>query len=211
MSARQFAEADAAVTDALGRTDDPLVRADLEQVRARVMTANGAFGAAAELLEAAATAIADTDPERGALMLADASAPGAGRRLGPRGGGRGEGLEAPVAPRRRDRAGRGVAYADALGRRGETRAAIELWRRAGGIPTGEDPKTTQLAGEALYSAGDERAHDVLVRAVALCRDQALLDLLPVSLALLGLLEVRAGRLREAQEALTESYELALGR
>ena len=102
----------------------------------------------------------------------------------------------------------GVAYADALGRRGETRAAIELWRRAGGIPTGEDPKTTQLAGEALYSAGDERAHDVLVRAVALCRDQALLDLLPVSLALLGLLEARAGRLREAQEALTESYELA---
>ena len=31
VSAGQFAEADAAVTDALGRTDDPLVRADLEQ------------------------------------------------------------------------------------------------------------------------------------------------------------------------------------
>jgi DNA-binding CsgD family transcriptional regulator len=209
VSAGQFAEADTAVTDALGRTDDPLVRADLEQVRARVMTANGAFGAAAELLEAAATAIAYTDPERGALMLVDASLPlvqaGDWDRAAE------VTARAWELPWRRGGATElavGVAYADALGRRGETRAAIELWRRVGGLPTGEDPKTTQLAGEALYSAGDERAHDVLVHAVALCRDRALLDLLPVSLALLGLLEARAGRLREAQAALTESYELA---
>ncbi len=209
VSAGQFAEADAAVTDALVRTEDPLVRADLEHVRARVMTANGAFSAAAELLEAAGNAIADTDPERGALLLADASLPLVQAAEWDR--------AAEVAARawrlpwRRGGVTEltvGVAYADALGRRGETRAAIELWRRAGGIPTGDDPKTTQLAGEALYSAGDERAHDVLVRAVALCRDRALLDLLPVSLTLLGLLEARAGRLREAQEALTESYELA---
>jgi DNA-binding CsgD family transcriptional regulator len=210
VSAGQFTEAGALVSEGLALTADPSVRADLQHVQARVLAANGAFSAAAELLETVGDALAGADPERGALMLADASLPLvqaaewnraaeiAGRAWllpWPRGGA----TELTV----------GLAYADALGRAGATREAIELWRRCASIPTGEDPKLTQLAGEALFSAGDERAPEVVARAVALVREQAALDLLPVALTVLGYVEVRRGRLLEALDAFTESYELAM--
>jgi DNA-binding NarL/FixJ family response regulator len=198
--ARQFAESAAELAS------DELAAAEIAYLLGRVRIRLGDPAAVDTLVEAARRAAA-VDPERSALMLAEAVDHAVymdfarAESIGwlawelpwPRGGK----TEQLVTLR----------YADTLGYRGDPRATA-LWRRAGELATADDPERLRLAAEAFFSAGDDsEATAVATRAVALARSRSALNVLTQSLEFLANAEARRGRLQAGLDAITESLDL----
>jgi DNA-binding CsgD family transcriptional regulator len=187
-------------------TADDLHAAEIAHLIGRVRARLG-DPTAVDTLTRAADRAAAVDPERAALMLAEAVdvavetdfrraesiARSAWELPWPRGG-----MTEQLVTLR---------YADTLGYRGDPRAR-ELWRRSGALGTPDDPQRLSLAAEALFSAGDDaEASEVATRAVALARSRSALNLLTQSLEFLAVSEARRGRLQAGLDAITEGLEL----
>jgi DNA-binding CsgD family transcriptional regulator len=185
---------------------DDLRAAEIAHLVGRVRARLGDASAIDMLTEAAGRAAA-RDPERAALMFAEAAdfafeinfgraesiARSAWELAWPRGGK----TEQLVTLR----------YADTLGYRGDARATA-LWRRVGELATADDPERHRLSAEGLFSAGDDAAaSEVATRAVALARSRSALNVLTQSLEFLALSEARRGRLQAGLDAITEGLEL----
>jgi DNA-binding CsgD family transcriptional regulator/tetratricopeptide (TPR) repeat protein len=189
------------------RTND-LETAEIAYALGRATARLGDGGDGVEILAGAAERARAIDPERAALMLADAAdaaidtdppraeslARSAWQIPWPKGG-----LTEQLVTLR---------YADVLGRRGDARQATQLWLRAGRLVDPEDPERLRLAGEALFSAGDDAgAVEVLQRAVDLARRRSALNVLTQSLEFIALAEARRGRLQSALDAAAEELDL----
>jgi tetratricopeptide (TPR) repeat protein len=198
------------LVEAASLTEDPPALADIEHLLGRILALQGEARRASELLEQAAARIVETDPERAALILADAAEPwlvagdlnraeDSARRAWELGWRRGGAAELWVALR----------YADVLSWRGAVERATELWLQAADIPPAGDLRAQCAVGEALLSAGeDERARDALAEAIETARASSALGLLPYVLQLLALVDARRGRLSAAAAAADEAHELA---
>ncbi len=202
-------EASVALADEAGRlTTNDLEAAEIAYVLGRATARLGEGGDAVEILTGAAERARAIDPERAALMLADAVdvaididppraesvARSAWELPWPKGG-----LTEQLVTLR---------YADVLGWRGDAKRAAELWRRSGRVVDPEDPARLRLAGEAFFSAGDDaEAVDVLQRAVDLARRRSALNVLTQSLEFIALAEARRGHLQSALDAACEELDL----
>ena len=141
----------------------------------------GSSRPAAELLEQAAAQLAESDPERAALaevrasqawgsMLAWKQALAAARRASELPFERGGKTELAVL----------LALGDTAGWAGQLDEAVAFWRRAVPLADTDDPEQLQMAGEALFSAGDdEHALGVIERAELLARERAALGTLTI--------------------------------
>jgi len=202
-------EAAVALAGEAGRlTTDDLEAAEIAYVLGRATARLGEGGDAIEILTDAADRARAIDPERAALMLAEAAdvaidldppraeaiARSAWELPWPKGG-----LTEQLVTLR---------YADVHSLRGDTERAAQLWRRAGRVVDPEDPERLRLAGEALFSAGDDaEAVDVLQRAVDLARRRSALNVLTQSLEFIALAEARQGHLQSALDAVSEELDL----
>jgi DNA-binding CsgD family transcriptional regulator len=183
-------------------------------LQAVVAGRRGGGPAAAELLERAACELAPTSPDRAAAALVQAA-------------------QAWAFAVERERALRAVEQAAALpfARGGKAELSVLLvrgdtagwigrfdeaegfWRQAAALVDEGDPDQLQMAGEALFSAGDDDGALVLLRrAEASARERSALGTLTTSLQVLGLSETRAGNLERAYVAAAECVALmrALG-
>ena len=200
-AARTLAESAAALTS------DELLEAEVAHLVGRVRARLGDATALDALTDAAVRAAA-LDPERAALMMADAVDVAVDTDLG-----RAESIARSAWQLAWPRGGRTeqlitLRYADTLGWRGDVKPATELWRRAGKLATADDPERLRLAAEALFSAGDDAAaSEVATRAVAVARSRSALNVLTHSLEFLALSEARRGHLQAGLDAVTEELEL----
>jgi DNA-binding CsgD family transcriptional regulator len=185
---------------------DELHAAEVAHLVGRVRVRLGDATAVDALTDAAGRAAA-VDPERAALMFAEAVdvavetdfgraksiARSAWQLAWPRGGK----TEQLVTLR----------YADTLGYRGDARSTA-LWRRVGELASPDDPERLRLAAEGLFSAGDDaEASEMATRAIALARSRSALNVLTQSLEFLALSESRRGRLQAGLDAITECLDL----
>jgi DNA-binding CsgD family transcriptional regulator len=164
---------------------------------------------AAELLERAAAELARDDPERAAV--AEVQAAEVWMEWG--------GYERALAAAERasalpfERGGKTevvllLSRGDTAGWAGRVEEAVAHWRRAAELVDADDADQMRIAGEALFSAGDDDgALHVLRRAEWLARESATLGTLTVVLELLALSQTRAGDLQAAHAAATECVEL----
>lgn len=191
-------------------TSDPGVLAASEHLLGRIAAAKGETRRATQLLERAAARVEPSDPERAALILADATEPwlAAGRAD------RAEDAARHAWELVRRRHGKAalwtcLRYADVLGWRADVERATELWLRAAEISPGDDPLGGCAVAEALFSAGDDqRAHAAVEATIEAAREHSTLGLLPYALHLQSLICLRRGRLAEAAEAAAEAHDLA---
>lgn len=211
----QLETADRLVRDAAGLLGgNPALRAEAEHLWGRVQTAQGEFRSAALRLEDGAARIEPIDPERAALMLADAFVPWL--ELG-------EHARADQAAARAwdlpwPRGGHtelalSLALGDVLAPQGRFSEAIELWLRGAEVPADDDPEALCRIAEAIFSAGEhERARAAAERAVERARETSALGVLPVALGVLVFADLRTGKLRDAAGAAGEAVDLvrALG-
>lgn len=202
-------EASVALADEAGRlTTNDLEAAEIAYVLGRATARLGEGADAIEILTGAADRVRAIDPERAALMLADAvdvavdldppraeSLSRAAWELPwPKGG-----LTEQLVTLR---------TADVHGWRGEAKRAAELWRRSSRVVDPEDPARLRLAGEALFSAGDDaEAIEVLQRAVDLARRRSALNVLTQGLEFIAQAEARQGHLESALDAASEELDL----
>ena len=165
--------------------------------------------AAAELLERAAAELARDDPERAALAEVQAAelrmewadyerALAAAERASALPFERGGKTEVAVL----------LSLGDTAGWVGLFEEADAYWRRAAELVDADDPDQMRIAGEALFSAGDDDgALRLLRRAESLARESAALGTLTIVLELRALSQTRAGDLQAAHAAATECVEL----
>ena len=193
---------------------DPVRQAEAEHLWGRVQAAQGAFRPAARRLEEGAERIEAIDPERAALMLADAVVPWLEV---------GEHVRADRAAARAwelpwPRGGHtelalSLTFADVLAAQGRFHEAIELWLSGAEVPADGDSEALSRIAEAILSAGEhERARAAAEQAVERARECSALGLLAVSLGVQVFAELRVGRLRAAARAADEAVDLvrALG-
>ena len=101
-----------------------------------------------------------------------------------------------------------LAQGDTAGWAERFEEAAAYWRRAAELVDADDPEQMRIAGEALFSAGDDDgALRLLRRAESLARESAALGTLTIVLELLALSQTRAGDLQAAHAAATECLEL----
>ena len=187
-------------------TSDELEASEIAHLIGRVRTRLGDPTAVDTLVDAASRAAA-FDPERAALMLAEAADVGVYRDFR-----RAESIARSAWELAWPRGGKTeqlvtLRYADTLGYRGDLRATA-LWRRVGELATPDDPERLRLAAEGLFSAGDDaEASAVASQAVALARSRSALNVLTQSLEFLALSESRRGRLQSGLDAITEGLDL----
>jgi DNA-binding CsgD family transcriptional regulator len=178
-------------------------------LRAIVASKRGGDPAAAELLERAAAELTQDDPERAALAEVQAAevwmewvdyerALAAAERASALPFERGGKTELAVL----------LLRGDTAGWVGRFEEAVAYWRRAAELVDADDPDQMRIAGEALFSAGDDDgALRLLRRAESLARESAALGTLTIVLELLALSLTRAGDLHPAHAAATECVEL----
>jgi AAA ATPase domain len=164
---------------------------------------------AAELLEQAAALLAARNPERAALAEVRASqawlsvmeherALAAAQRASALPFERGGKTELAVL----------LALGDTAGWVGRLDEAVVFWRRAAPFAEADDPEQLQMAGEALFSAGDdEPALVVLERAELAARERAALSTLTTALLVRALCEMRVGHLQAALAGAGECVSL----
>ncbi|HTK45900.1 MAG TPA: response regulator transcription factor, partial [Patescibacteria group bacterium] len=185
---------------------DELRAAEIEYLIGRVRVRLGDPAAVDRLVDAARRAAA-VDPERAALMFAEAVDHAVYTDFG-----RAESIARFAWELPWPRGGRTeqlvtLRYADTLGYRGDPRSTA-LWRRAGALASPDDPERLRLAAEALFSAGDDAAAvEMATRAVTLARSRSALNVLTQSLEFLANAEARRGRLQAGLDAITECLDL----
>jgi DNA-binding CsgD family transcriptional regulator len=201
-----LAAAEALAESAGALASDDLHAAEVAHLVGRVRARLGDASAVDTLTDAAGRAAA-VDPERAALMFAEAVDVAVETDFG-----RAESIARSAWQLAWPRGGKTeqlvtLRYADTLGYRGDARAT-ELWRRVGELASADDPERLRLAAEGLFSAGDDaEASEVATRAVALARSRSALNVLTQSLEFLALSEARRGRLQAGLDAITEGLEL----
>ena len=211
-----FERALALLDEALGFTRDALLQADIRRVRGNVEMRRGAPLIAFELLEAEARRLQETDPQRAAMTLVEASV--AHMMTGDMT------ALAASARRARDLVAGGVdptleAIATviigetllALGRAGEgdplLDAVVPLFLDGDILAAG--PEIVGMAGHAsIWIERWDRAEAVLDRLVQAAREASAVGLLIYPLAAHAHLDFRRGRWRAALADAAESVELA---
>jgi len=193
---------------------DPVCRAEAEHLWGRVQAGQGAFRPAARRLEEGAERIEAIDPDRAALMLADAVVPwmevgeyARAERAAARA------WELPWPRGGHTELALSLIFADVLAAQGRFDEAIELWLSGAEVPPQGDPEALSRIAEALFSAGEhERARAAAEQAVERARECSALGLLAVCLGVQVFAELRTGRLRAAARAADEAVDLvrALG-
>ena len=200
--------AESLATSARRGATDPMQVAEIDHLLGRVWTRTGEIHRAVDVLTTGATLIAAREPNRAALMLADAVeaaiddldraegiANEAVRLLKP-----GSPAEQLVTLRR----------GDIHGWRGEAEHARDSWRRAAALADPADPWSLRLAAEALFSAGmDAQAVAVARSAVELARERSALNALTQSLEFMAEADARRGRLRDGLDAVSEELDLVV--
>ena len=188
--------------------DEPSLAAEIDHLLGRIWTRTGNTERALDILTAGARAIGSRDPDRAALMLADAIeatihdvdraeviAAEAARWLRT-----GSAAEQLVRLR----------LGDVLGYRGQVEQADAYWLRAADRADADDPGSLRLAAEALFSAGlDDRAVAAARSAVELARARSAHNPLTQSLETLAQAEARRGRLLEGLAAAAEEVDLVV--
>ena len=182
--------------------------AEIDHLLGRIWTRNGDTVRATDLLTTGAALIAATDPDRAALMLADA-VEATIQDL--------DRAEAIAADAMRPlRAGSGaeqlvqLRLGDVYGWRGQAEQANVCWQRAGDLADIDDPVSLRLAAEALFSAGlDDEAVEVARSAVDLARARSAHNALTQSLEFLAQAEARRGRLLDGLAAVVEEIDLVV--
>jgi DNA-binding CsgD family transcriptional regulator len=164
---------------------------------------------AAEQLEDVARRLADRDPDRAAEALVNAAlvwstnaqrqrALAAAERAASMPFRRGGKTELAVE----------LSLGDTAGWLGRSREAARHWQRAAQLVDDEDPEQLQMAGEALFSAGDDAAAQRLLRrAETVAREQGALDALTITLLTLGLSQTRSGDIASAHADAIDSVQL----
>jgi DNA-binding CsgD family transcriptional regulator len=192
-------------------TEEPRLRAELDHLRGSLELVGGLPATAYAVLVTGAERVAALDPERAALMLAEAGQvawmagdlPGlveAGRRL--------DRLPAP------DGAANALArLVVGLGSflRGDTERAAALLREGGRLAEERDepPALRLAAASAMFVGDDERALALFRRASARLRADGAADALPLLLAPLASLEMWTGRFASAAASAAEGLRLAV--
>jgi len=200
--------AESLAEEARGLSNAPSQVAEIDHLLGRVWTRNGDTERAAERLTTSARLIAASDPDRAALMLADA-------------------VEATIHDL--DRAERIAAEAmrlirpdspaeqlvqlrlgDVYGWRGQAEPAGTCWLHAADLADDGDPGSLRLAAEALFSAGlDDQAVAVARSALELARSRSAQNLLTQILEILAQAEARRGRLLDGLAAVVEEVDLVV--
>jgi DNA-binding CsgD family transcriptional regulator len=177
-------------------------------LRAVVASKRDGDPAAAELLERAAAELRD-DPEHAALAEVQAAevwiewdgyerALAAAERA----------AALPFEPGGKTEVAVLLSQGDTAGWAGRVEEAVAYWRRAAELVEADDPDQMRIAGEALFSTGDDDgALQLLRRAEWLARESAALGTLTIVLEVLALSQTRAGDLQAAHAAATECVEL----
>jgi DNA-binding CsgD family transcriptional regulator len=202
----RMAVAESLADSAGALASDELHAAEIAHLIGRVRARLGDATAVDMLTEAAGRAAA-VDPERAALMYADAVDVAVYTDFG-----RAESIAQSAWALAWPRGGKTeqlvtLRYADTLGYRGDARTT-KLWRRVGALATADDPERLRLAAEGLFSAGDDSdASAMAARAVALARSRSALNVLTQSLEFLAHAESRRGRLQAGLDAITEGLDL----
>jgi DNA-binding CsgD family transcriptional regulator len=165
--------------------------------------------AAAGLLERAAAKLAQDDPERAALAEVQAAEVWIEWDESERALAAAERAAAlPIEPGGKTEVAVLLSQGDNAAWAGRVEEAVAYWRRAAELVDADDPEQMRIAGEALFSAGDDDdALRLLRRAEWLARESAALGTLTIVLELLALSETRAGDLQAAHAAATECVEL----
>ncbi|MGI8574081.1 MAG: AAA family ATPase [Egibacteraceae bacterium] len=199
---------------ALDQATDPLARARIQHLRGYVQMWRSAPPDAAELLRSEAARVADADPSRAALMLADAAVPPLMT---------GNLLDAVSAA---EEAARVAEHADAdaqgvasvvkavatatIGRRVEACALLDAsaaWLDA--VSPLRHPQEQLLAViTELWIERYERARTLLDRILAATRAASALGVVPYALALSSALEHRTGNWSQAHAYAADSVRLA---
>jgi DNA-binding CsgD family transcriptional regulator len=181
---------------------------EIDHLLGRIWTRNGDPERAAEVLAAGAAIVAPVDPDRAALMLADA-VEATIHDLD-----RAEGIAAEalglLRPGSRAEQLVQLRIGDVYGWRGRAEEASACWRRSAELADPNDPDSLRLAAEALFSAGDDDEAVVAGRtAIDLARAQSQDNALTQSLEFLAEAEGRRGRLLEGLAAITEKIDLVV--
>lgn len=210
----QGARAKAVVDDALNTAVDPLLRADVERMLARISTLTGPVVDASTRLREAAERIATIDPTRGALLMAEAVLPcmisgdialaltTSSRAIEL--AGHVGGLPAVLAR---------LGLGQVLALQGEGIRAHELLEgvRAAldkGDPFGPGAILTQIASCYLWLENYGEAREIITNVVSAARTRGTVVVLPFALAVLSDYECRVGNFRGAYAAASESVTLA---
>jgi DNA-binding CsgD family transcriptional regulator len=164
---------------------------------------------AAELLERAAAQLAGSNPEHAALAEVRASqawlavmeheqALSAARRA----------AALPFEPGGKTELAVLLALGDTAAWAGQLDQAVAFWRRVAPLADIDDPEQLQMAGEALFSAGDdEEALSVIERAESVARERAALGTLTTALLDRALCQTRIGDLQAARADAGECVSL----
>ena len=182
--------------------------AEIDHLLGRIWTRKGDTRQAAEALTAGAARIASVDPDRAALMLADA-VEATIHDLN-----QAEGIAAQ-ALRLSTHGGRSeqlvqLRVGDIYGWRGRAEEAAACWRRAAELADDDDADSLRVAAEALFSAGDDdEAVAVAQSAIDVARAKSQHNTLTQSLEFLAEAEGRRGRLLEGLAAIIEKIDLVV--
>jgi DNA-binding CsgD family transcriptional regulator len=208
----QQTHAEQLVEQAGNAAQDPMVRADLEHLRALIELESHREVSAYRRLMTEADRVQALDADRASRLLTSAVAaapvderPAVARRAyehSPRDGGHTD-LHATVS------------LARAVAEAGNRHESIELLARARSLLESNDrladnPEALLAYADAFiqaYGHGDAFVHDVVGRAVAIARDRGALGTLTLALLQLGRLDLGAGRWAEAHAAGSEALQL----
>jgi DNA-binding NarL/FixJ family response regulator len=200
----------------LDQTADPLLRADMQALRAAALMFVSPLMETFTLLVDEAGRVEPHDPERAATMLAIASNAATGAaavevvvETARRAARLSESIGGPVGMLAALALANGLALA---GRVGEARVILEPL-----IPSLETTSPLGEAGVVVVTAAHtliwmeewETARRMLERIVSTARGASAVTVLPYPLAILSELELRCGRMATAYAAATESVQLAV--
>ncbi|MBA3246045.1 MAG: hypothetical protein H0T61_12840, partial [Actinobacteria bacterium] len=212
--AGQLERAGGLLEEALELTTDPLVRADAQELRARALLFSGRPMDSHALLVDQAERINALNPDKAALLLAQAVLPcqmagwiSRGKKTGER--------AVAVAARGGEQAQlvAAMALAQILVLSGDAAGATALRNRVRRHPRLDDPVAIATflqaeAGHLMVLGEHEAAREAIEHLVALARGAAAPGLIPFALATQAEIDFRTGRWLEAAAAAAEAAELA---
>jgi DNA-binding CsgD family transcriptional regulator len=182
--------------------------AEIDHLLGRIWTRNGNTVRAVDGLASGAASIAAIDPDRAALMLADAV------EATIHDVDRAEGIAAEalrvLRPGSRAEQLVQLRVGDVYGWQGRAEEASACWRRSAELADPEDPDSLRVAAEALFSAGEDNEAVAVARsAIGLARARSQHNALTLSLEFLAQAQARRGQLLEGLAAAIEKIELVV--
>jgi DNA-binding CsgD family transcriptional regulator len=201
--------------DALNLVEDPIQRADMQLLRARIEMFRGTPMSAHARLVDEAERVAPIDPERAAIMLAEAVFPclmSSRTELGLKTGLRAYAMAEDVGGSSKLAAG--IFLATVLALRGERARARELVMQSHAVFIAADPLATipmapPLAAALEWLEEHELGTALLIRAIAAARGVGAAGLLPLLLATKADFAFRAGLWAAATADASEADALAI--